>query len=48
MEELVKKIEEIATRAPEINMCNYDDDQVRDLNNAMIEIWLLIHDYKGK
>lgn len=32
----------VATAAPELNMGNYDDDQVRELNNAMIEICQII------
>jgi len=34
---------EIARCAPELNMGNYDDDQVRELNNSMIEIYLLLN-----
>lgn len=28
-----------AENAPELNMCNYDHDQVADLNAAMIDIY---------
>src|SRR3990167_6386871 len=37
---LLKECLEIAERAPELNMCNYDHDQVAELNQAMIEITL--------
>lgn len=29
---------EVADHAPELNMGNYSDDQVHDLNNAMIQV----------
>jgi len=35
---------EIAYNAPELNMGNYDDEQVRELNNAMIELCQLLRD----
>lgn len=43
--ELIEKIKEIAMTAPELNMNNYDEDQVDDLNNAMIEIGCLLSQY---
>ena len=33
---------EVASEAPELNMGNYDHDQVRALNNAMIEIYCIL------
>ena len=41
LKEVVQKIFETATNAPELNMANYDENQVVDLNNAMIEIYYL-------
>ncbi len=41
LKEVIQKIFETATNAPELNMVNYDENQVRDLNNAMIEIYYL-------
>lgn len=38
----LKRIEEIVNKAPELNMSNFDIDQVAELNNAMIEIWFLL------
>jgi len=35
----LQQILEISEYAPELNMDNYDEDQVRELNNAMIEIY---------
>lgn len=37
--EALEKIFKLAIDAPELNMANYDENQVRDLNNAMIEIY---------
>lgn len=37
--EKLKKIEEIVNKAPELNMSNFDVDEVAELNNAMIEVW---------
>jgi hypothetical protein len=37
--EAILKILDIAMNAPELNMGNYDIDQVKELNNAMIEIY---------
>lgn len=41
LKETIQKIFEIAINAPELNMANYDENQVIDLNNAMIEIYNL-------
>ena len=35
----ILEILELSLNAPELNMGNYDEEQVRDLNNAMIEIY---------
>lgn len=42
----LRLIEEIVDNVPELNICNYDIDQVAELNNGMIEIWnVLQQDY---
>lgn len=41
LEAKIKQVHEIAMEAPELNMSNYDHNDVRDLNEAMIEIFLL-------
>lgn len=38
LEARLAAVKEIADLSPELNMCNYDEDQVRDLNNAMNKI----------
>lgn len=38
------RLSEIVTEAPELNMCNYNEEEVRDLNNAMIEAFQVIHE----
>lgn len=40
--EKLKKIEEIVNKAPELNMSNFDVDQVADLNSAMIEVYMVL------
>lgn len=40
----LREVFEIAQRAPELNMSNYDYDQVAELNAAMIEIWSILKD----
>lgn len=45
--EKLKKIEEIVNKAPELNMSNFDIDQVADLNSAMIEIWDVLQPDEG-
>lgn len=37
-----------AENAPELNMCNYDHDQVADLNAAMIDIYQIAMAALGK
>jgi hypothetical protein len=37
--EKLRRIEQIVDAAPELNISNYDVDQVAKLNAAMIEIW---------
>lgn len=41
---LVSQVFDILEAAPELNMCNYGEDQVSDLNNKMIEAYLLMKD----
>lgn len=38
----------VANKAPELNMGNYDEDQVHELNNAMIEIFGLLNEAVGE
>lgn len=45
-EELIKQIKELVTNAPEINFANYDVEQVREQDNALIEIHQLITLYE--
>lgn len=40
--EVISMIAKVAADAPELNMGNYDEDQVSALNNAMIEICQII------
>jgi len=44
-EELINKLRGISENTPELNMCNYSHDQVRQLNDSNIEIYLLIDEY---
>lgn len=41
-EAAVAKAREAAEDAPELNMRNYDEDQVSHLNAAMIEVWKIL------
>jgi hypothetical protein len=45
--EKLKKIAEIVEKAPELNMSNFDVDQVAELNSAMIEIWEVLQPDEG-
>ena len=38
----LEAVRRVLQQAPELNMSNYTHDQVRDLNNAMIEAFMLI------
>lgn len=40
--EVLTRLHELADQAPELNMSNYDDQQVSELNAAMIEIYLIL------
>lgn len=45
--EKLRQIEEIVGKTPELNMSNFDVDQVAELNNAMIEIWEVLQPDEG-
>lgn len=45
--EKLRLIEEIVNAAPELNMSNYDVDQVAELNAAMIHIWEVLQPDEG-
>ena len=38
-------VEDIAYNAPELNMCNYNHDDVANLNAAMCEIYDILRTY---
>lgn len=40
--EKLKQIEAIVDQAPELNMSNFDMDQVTELNNSLIEIYQVL------
>ena len=42
LKEVIQKIFETATNAPELNMANYDESQVISLSDAMLEIYYLV------
>lgn len=44
----LKMIRAIAERAPELNLCNYDFEQVVALNEAMVEIYLILNPDDGE
>jgi hypothetical protein len=48
MNGLINKIIDISQNAPEINMNNFTNDQVEQLNNAMIEIYGICIEYFAK
>ena len=41
-QDIIDKIRQIANESPELNMGNYSEEQVMELNNSMIEIRQLI------
>ena len=41
-EATLEEAKDMSFNAPELNMNNYDDNQVRELNDAMIAIWRLL------
>jgi len=43
--ELLETIKELAYNSPELNMANYCEDEVRDLNDAMIDICRELYNY---
>ena len=45
---IIIKIGKIAKDCVELSMDNYDESQVEELNNAMIEIHGIIEDYNKK
>lgn len=45
LHELLNTIADIAYNAPELNISNYNHDEVRALNEAMIEIYNLVKKY---
>ncbi len=45
--ELLRRLFDMASDAPELNMRNYDHDQVKQLNADMIEIWQLLKEAVG-
>lgn len=40
--EALKEIREIVEQSPELNMNNYDHDQVAQINQALIEIYRIL------
>jgi hypothetical protein len=42
LREALEKARNIAYAAPELNMCNYDHEQVRQLNDRMIEVFQIL------
>ena len=44
MKSKLEQIQDIVDNTVELNMDNYDETQVEEINNAMIEIWKIIHD----
>jgi len=44
-EQKIKELKAIAIEAPELNMGNYSDEEVGELNNAMIEIHNLLNEH---
>jgi len=47
LKEELEEIKNIAYDAPELNMSNYDHDQVAELNSAMCQIWSIVNDSKA-
>jgi hypothetical protein len=46
-QEKLKQIEAIVNKTPELNMSNFDIDQVGELNSAMLEIWDILQPDEG-
>jgi hypothetical protein len=46
MQGFVNLIKQITEDTPELNMGNYSDEQVHLLNDAMVEIYKLVHQFK--
>ena len=42
LEKLIKETSEVAFNSPELNMCNYNHDDVKKLNNAMCDVFLML------
>lgn len=45
--EKLRQIETIVDKAPELNMSNFDVDQVAELNSALIEIYEVLQPDEG-
>jgi len=43
LKELLRQVYDILTEAPELNMNNYDEEQVKKLNDKMIEAYCLLN-----
>lgn len=43
LKELLRQVYDILTEAPELNMNNYDEEQVKKLNDKMIEAYYLLN-----
>ena len=41
---LLNSVHEISYKSPELDMCNYDHDQVAEINSDMVEIFTLLTD----
>ncbi|WP_422462795.1 MULTISPECIES: hypothetical protein [unclassified Endozoicomonas] len=42
LEKLIKETKEVAFTSPELNMCNYNHDDVGKLNTAMCEVFSML------
>ncbi len=48
LEHVISKIAKMAADSPELNMLNYTQDQVSDLNESMIEVCLFAEEVTGR
>jgi hypothetical protein len=44
LREAMGRMREVMDRTPELNMSNYDIDDIAALNNGMIEIWQILNE----
>jgi hypothetical protein len=44
LKERLAAVEQIARLAPELNLNNYDHDEVRELNDAMIQLYDIVRE----